>query len=157
MGGMREYKDLCELQIYEREKQIKFGASQTASLHLCKSFSHTVRAPVAAMGYFPSQPWSRAVPVGIPGTGTLHCRQIWVPHLGDGAQSHFCPLQSSNIPSPSSSLFTFMMGFPAAGLNLRFLCNWQRGSLAASGIWSCKWTRPPGIDAVETEVTGEES
>ena len=55
MGGMGEYEDLCEPWIYEREKQIKFGASQMATLHLCKSFSHTVWTPLAAIGYFRSQ------------------------------------------------------------------------------------------------------
>lgn len=55
MGGMGEYEDLCEPWIYEREKQIKFGASQMATLHLCKSFSLTVQTPLAAIGYFRSQ------------------------------------------------------------------------------------------------------
>ena len=55
MGGMGEYEDLCEPWIYEREKQIKFGASQMATLHLCKSFCLTVQTPLAAIGYFRSQ------------------------------------------------------------------------------------------------------
>lgn len=41
MGGMGEHRDLWEPCIYEREKQITFGASQMASLHLCKSFPRT--------------------------------------------------------------------------------------------------------------------
>ena len=72
MGGMGENQDLCELWIYEREKQIKFGASQMATLHLCKSFSLTVQTPLAAIGYFRSQLSSSAS--RIPTAGALHCR-----------------------------------------------------------------------------------
>lgn len=73
MGGMGEYEDLCEPWIYEREKQIKFGASQMATLHLCKSFSltqsgrHWQPSDISVLS-------SRGVPAGIPKAGALHCR-----------------------------------------------------------------------------------
>lgn len=75
---------------------------------------------------------SRAVAAIIPRAGTYSAEQIGVPHLEDGAQSNCCLFWSFHTPSPTHYLSTFMMGFPALGLNLKFLCNWQ-------GVYCGNW------------------
>lgn len=76
---------------------------------------------------------SRAVAAIIPRAGTYSAEQIGgVPHLEDGAQSNCCLFWSFHTPSPTHYLSTFMMGFPALGLNLKFLRNWQ-------GVYCGNW------------------